>query len=71
MNARDLGPLHPGDELLLSPKWSFVATRPDQGVGWRRGATTPRFVGHLAAGGLGSMFDEGGEEEAGRLDLVG
>ena len=32
-----------GDELILSPKWSFVATRPDQGVDWRRGATTPRF----------------------------
>eukprot|EP00903_Cladosiphon_okamuranus_P012081 g11341.t1 len=60
-----------GDELILSPKWSFVATRPDQGIEWRLGATTPRSAeARTALGAGGVMGEEEGDQEM-CLDLIG
>ncbi|CAM9870084.1 unnamed protein product, partial [Pylaiella littoralis] len=62
-----------GEELVLSPKWSFLATRSSQPVAWHRNATTPRFA--ETPRGLGSAWDgEEGEKEEGAmmgLDLAG
>lgn len=59
-----------GDELLLSPRWSFLATRPSQAAEWHRDSATPRFVETPLPRRTSARQEE---EEGGQelLDLIG